>query len=171
MKYDSKKQLIDAIEDEHAKLLTIVDSIPRRRLTENGVWGDDWNAKDLLIHLTVWEQMFLRWYRDGLNERTPEMPEAGYTWRDVPELNRTIQRRYKRQSVAKTLTNFEESYLEILHTAQEIPEQDLLVSGRYSWTGRSTLASYLGANSSSHYRTAAKIFRRWIRTWETSQSR
>ncbi len=163
MKYASKGQLITAIEDEHTKLLKIVESIPPRRLTERGVWGDGWSTKDLLIHLTVWEQMFLRWYRTELEGRTPDMPEKGYAWRDTPELNRAIQRRYTRQSVATTLANLDESYCEILEVARSIPETDLLTVGRYRWTGKSTLATYLGANSSSHYRTAAKILRRWLR--------
>ena len=97
MKYSSKNEVLEAIEQEHAGLLTVVDVIPRRRLSASGVWGDGWSAKDLLIHLTVWEQMFLRWYRDGLDGRVPDVPEVGCTWRDVPELNRTIQRRHRRQ--------------------------------------------------------------------------
>lgn len=163
MKYTSKCQLINAIEDEHTKLLKIVESIAPRKLAEQGVWGDGWSTNDLLIHLTVWEQMFLRWYRAGIEGRTPDVPDKGYTWREVRELNRAIQRRYNRQSVATTLANFDESYCEILEVARSIPEIDLLTVGRYQWTGKSTLATYLGANSSSHYRTAAKILRRWLR--------
>ncbi|MEM8873214.1 MAG: ClbS/DfsB family four-helix bundle protein [Planctomycetota bacterium] len=167
MKYASKSQLINAIEDEHAKLLSIVESIPKRRFTEADVWGDGWNAKDLLIHLAVWEQMFLRWYNDELEGREPQVPDKDYRWRDTPELNRAIQRRHKRQSVATTLTNFARSYEEILHTARSIPEADLLTVGRFDWTGTSTLASYLGANSASHYRFASRVLRRWLRTTKT----
>ncbi|MEM8757854.1 MAG: ClbS/DfsB family four-helix bundle protein [Planctomycetota bacterium] len=172
MKYTSKTHLVSSIENEHARLVEVVFSLPRRRLTTKGVWGDQanggWSVKDLLIHLTVWEQMFLAWYRAGLAGETPAMPAAGYTWKDVPQLNRDIQRRHARKSVANTLVDFESSYTEILELARELPELDLLERHRVAWTGTSTLASYLGANSASHYRTATRIVRRWIKSQDES---
>ena len=162
MKYDSKRQLIAAIETEHELFVTLIESLPVRALSRRGVWGDDWNIKDLIIHLTQWEQMFLGWYRAGKAGDKPAMPAEGYTWRDVPELNRALQRRHQRMSVANALAAFHESYDELLACAESIPQKDLLTVGRYAWTGKSTLASYLGANSASHYRTAAKIIRKSI---------
>jgi hypothetical protein len=34
---------------------------------------------------------------------------------------------------------------------------------RFAWTGKNPLTTYLGANTCSHYRTATKILKRWLR--------
>jgi hypothetical protein len=46
--------------------------------------------------------------------------------------------------------------------ARFLAEAGLLEPGHFTWTGRLPLASFLGANNCSHYRTATKILRRWL---------
>jgi hypothetical protein len=47
--------------------------------------------------------------------------------------------------------------------ARGLPERELLEPGRFAWTGKNPLTTYLGANTASHYRTATKILKRWLR--------
>ena len=128
-----------------------------------GVWGDDWTAKDLFAHLTEWEQMFLGWYRDGLAGRKPSLPAPGFRWNETPRLNRAIWRKHRHASWPSVRRRFDASYVEILTLAESLPEEALLAPGSFAWTKANPLVTYLGANTASHYRTATKILKRWLR--------
>ena len=113
MKFESKRALVIAIETEHETFLDVASQIPLKRYTEPGVWGDDWTVKDLFIHLTEWEQLFLGWYRAGVAGEVVEIPAPGYKWNETPRLNRDIQRRTKRRAWRTARAAFNDSYREI----------------------------------------------------------
>ena len=48
---------------------------------------DGWTAKDVLAHLTAWEQRLLRWIERWRETGDPGRPEVGVTWAGF-ELNR-----------------------------------------------------------------------------------
>ena len=164
MKFQSKAELVAAIEREHDAFVALVDAQSPRSRTQAAVWGDDWTIKDLCAHLTEWEQMFLGWYRAGLEGREPALPAEGYKWNETPRLNEDIWRRHKRASWRHVREAFDTSYEEILSLARQLDESALLTPGTYPWTKKLPLMTYLAANTSSHYRTATKLVRRWLRT-------
>ena len=163
MKLTSKRELIEAIEREHRVFMEVTAPIPRARYEELGVWGDGWTLKDLFAHLTEWEQMFLRWYRVGLTGGTPALPAAGYRWNETPRLNRAIWEKHRHRSWRAVRRDFGRSYAEILELARSLTKRQLLTPGHFPWTKKLPLVSYLGPNTCSHYRTAAKIVKRWKR--------
>jgi hypothetical protein len=161
VKFGSKQELLDRIEMEHETFVGLADAVPRKRWKEAGVWGDGWTLHDLVAHLTEWEQMFLRWYREGLEGGTPALPAPGYKWTETPKLNRAIWKKHRARSVTKVREEFDASYEEILDVARRVPEEAIFTPGTFAWTGRNALVTYLGANTVSHYRTATKILKRW----------
>lgn len=163
MRFRSKRELLQSIRQEHDAFLAVAASIPRRRYSETGVWGDAWTIKDLFAHLTEWEQMFLGWYRQGMEGQDPPLPAPGYKWNQTPELNRAIWRKHRRKSWAKVSEAFDRSFAEIVSLAESLTEPELLEAGRVPWTRKLPLASYLAPNSCSHYRAATKILKRWLR--------
>lgn len=163
MRFGSKEDWIDSIETEHRRFVDLLGSIPRDRYLEEGVWGDGWNIRDLLAHLTEWEQMFLNWYRTGLAGDQPEMPVKGYKWSQTPALNRAIWEKFRNKPVEEVWVDFETSFDEIFSLAQGLSAKAMLEPAHFAWTGKNSLTTYLGANTTSHYRTATKILRRWLR--------
>jgi len=163
MKYASKRDLVASIEKEHRAFVELAESVPRARYKEAGVWGDGWTIHDLFAHLTEWEQMFLRWYREGLEGGAPALPAPGYKWNETPKLNRAIWKKHRRRATKRVLEEFDASYEEVLALARRLSEKELLEPGHFAWTKRNPLVTYLGANTSSHYRTARKILERWLR--------
>ena len=159
----SKAQLIETIEREHAALCALIESVPPKLRSAPDAWGDGWSVKDLVVHVTAWEQFFFSWYGGGKRGELVETPAPGYTWKETPRLNRDLQRKLARKSWKKALEEFDASYTKILRLAKRIDETELLEKGRYDWTGSSTVGNYLGTNTASHYRTAAKILKRWHR--------
>lgn len=163
MKFASKEELVASIEAEHQRFVELLSNIPADFYLVEGVWGDGWNIRDLLAHLTEWEQMFLSWFRDGQDGRQPDMPAKGFKWNQTPALNRAIWKKHKQRTVAEIMAEFETSYEEIFSLAQRLSAQELLEPGRFAWTGKNSLTTYLGANTVSHYRTATRILQRWLR--------
>lgn len=163
MKFASKRALIARIECEHAAFLELARKIPKARYREPGVWGDGWSACDLFAHLAEWQRMFLRWFEDGSAGRRPELPAPGYKWSETPALNRAIQRKYAGRSVARVLADFDAHHAEVLALVRRLPERDLLEPGRFAWTGKLPLASYVAPNTCGHYSAARKILARWLR--------
>jgi hypothetical protein len=164
VRYASKRALVDDIEREHVRLLDLLATIPASRRREPGVWGDGWTVSDLVAHLAEWQGMFLRWYRDGRAGRTPAMPAPGFTWRDTPALNRAIWRKHRHTSYRRALREFERSYDDVRTLASSLPPKALFTPGHLRWTGTAPLATYLSANTASHYRFARKVLTRWLRS-------
>ena len=164
MKFSNRQELLDNIEREHVAFLAQLQPVAKYRYREKGVWGDDWTIKDLLAHLTEWEQMFLRWYREGANGGKPAVPARGFKWNQTPLLNQVIYRRYKRKALDRVIDDFHASYREVYALAEGLSEEELFAPGHFPWTGENTLTTYLGANTFSHYRTATKILKRWKRS-------
>jgi hypothetical protein len=163
MRYASKEQLLSSIQGEHDRLLDLLDQFPRQQCRAPGVWGDEWTLKDLVAHLNEWHAIFLRWYRDGLAGREPDIPALGYKWNETPRLNRDIWEMHKDRSWRDVRAEFGRSYGEILELVQGLSEEELLRPGHFAWTGSNPLTTYLGANTCSHYRFAIKVIKRWQR--------
>jgi hypothetical protein len=155
-----KDRLLADIEREHRLLAQTITGLSAAALNTPGVVAQ-WSVKDVLAHLTAWEQMFLGWYRAGQRGETPAVPAPGYTWRDLDALNDSLFRRSRRRKPAAVLTDFALSYAQVLGAVTAMPEADLLAPGRYAWLGGGNLYGYIQANSSHHYRWARGLIRRW----------
>jgi hypothetical protein len=155
-----KDRLLADIEREHRLLAQTFTGLSAAALSTPGVVGE-WSVKDLLAHLTAWEQMFLRWYRAGQRGETPAVPAPGYTWRDLHALNDSLYRRSRRRQATAVLTDFALSYAQVLGAVTAMPEADVLAPARYPWLGDGNLYGYIQANTSHHYRWARGLIRRW----------
>jgi hypothetical protein len=78
-------------------------------------------------------------------------------------LNRAIWRKHRRKSLKKIREEFDSSYDAILTLVEGLSGRELLVPGVFAWTGTYPLTTYLGPNTCSHYRTATKILKRWLK--------
>lgn len=118
--------------------------------------------KDVLAHLTTWEQLVLCWYRAGGKGETPHLPLEGYTWRQIPELNQMFYLRDKDKPLADVLQDFHASYQEIADTIQAIDEVEMFTPEIYPWTNKNAMGTYFVSATSSHYAWAIKEIRKCL---------
>lgn len=163
MRFTSKQELIEAIEESHRALVELASSIPKSRYREAGVWGDDWTVQDLFSHLTAWQRMFLGWHRDGRDRGQPALPAPGYKWNQTPDLNRALWKQHRRKALETVLDEFRSTHDEVLSLVRRLSQKELLAPGHFAWTGQHPLTTYLAPNTCSHYRWAAKILKRWLK--------
>ena len=161
----AKSELLEQIQFERGKLEETLAALNKKQMTTSGVTDTGWAVKDVLTHLIAWEQMCLSWYKAGLRGETPALPAPGLTWRDLPKLNDQIFKKNRRRSLDDVLAEFQASYRQMLKTVKAMPEADLTELGRYAWTGQKwTVGNFIAASTSSHYRWARTLIRKWAKT-------
>lgn len=162
-KQKNKAELLKDIDSEHRRLEKTLALLTQKDMTQRGVVGE-WSVKDILAHLSAWEQLFLRWYRAGLQGGRAEKNPVGMSTKAIDALNLEIFNQYRRTSLKHVLTQFQNSYQQILGIVHAIPEEDMFTSGRYEWTNKWTLADYIAGNTCNHYRWANSKIRQWLKT-------
>lgn len=154
-KHTTKDALLGAIGDERADLEASYANLSPDEMTRADAM-DDWSVKDILAHLTDWEQRLLDWYAMGVRGEKPQLPAPGMTWGDLAKLNRQGYERHRDQSLAAVLAESRDSYGQVLALVEGMPEEEIFAPGRYAWTGKRGLATYIAANTCEHYAWARK---------------
>jgi hypothetical protein len=159
----TKQALYEMIEFEREKLLQALDPLTDQQMEMPGAC-EAWSVKDILSHLTDWEQRGLRWYRAGLKGEVLKTPDENYNWRELPELNHEIYLKYKDKALADVRHDFKASFEEMMGAIDGMTEEELFTPGFYAWTGNSLLRDYVNANTASHYRWATKLIKKCVRS-------
>ncbi len=158
----NKQELYDVIEKERTKLLAALDLLTDAQMTLPGACGA-WAVKDILSHLTDWEQRGLRWYRAGKRGEVPKTPDDDYNWRQLPALNEAIYQQYQDRPLPEVRTAFQKSFEETMSVIDSMTEEELFTPKVYAWTNNNLLRDYVNANTASHYRWATKLIRKFAR--------
>ena len=148
-----KTQLIAEIQSEREELETTLEAFSQEQMTHPLLEGG-WTLKDLLAHITVWEQRMVRWVEITLRDEVPEMLPKGLTWSDE-DLNKWNQQTYlemKDKPLGEVLADFESSYRQALAVAQQATQEQLFDKDRYAWRGGRPLYIMVAANTSWHYK-------------------
>lgn len=155
-----KLRLLDLIRMEHAFLRRALAGLSPDELAAPGVVGE-WSVKDILAHITTWEQRFLAALTVVERGRVPEWPEAGYTWDDLDALNARDYQANRERPLGEVWADFERSYTAVLDRVLGLPDEVLLTPGYYPWTEDWPLWRYLDSNAGEHYREHAEQIRQW----------
>jgi hypothetical protein len=121
-----------------------------------------WSAKDVLAHLYEWQQMFLSWYQSGLEGKNPVMPAEGYKWSQTPELNELIYQKHHEQPLEDVIFLLHLSHEQMLNLVASLSEDEIFSPGRFSWTRKNALSTYLIPCTSSHYHWARTEMRKGL---------
>jgi len=161
----TKQELNESIELEREKLNQALEKLTDAQIELPGAC-EKWAVKDILSHLVDWEQRGLRWYQAGLKGEVPKTPDDNFNWRELPALNHEIYLQHKDLSLAEVRQNYQESFDEMMTVIDSMTEEELFTPQFYEWTGNGLLRDYVNANTSSHYRWASKLIRKFAKTIE-----
>lgn len=157
----TKEELIDLSTKNYDALFTYINSLPvDEQEAEFSPGTMNRNIRDVLAHLHHWHIMMLAWYKIGMKGEKPDMPAKGYTWKTVPDLNKSIWEKYRGVSVSEVIIMFTESFKEIQKIIIQHTDNELFEKKRYKWTGTTSLGAYLVSATSSHYDWAVKLMKR-----------
>jgi hypothetical protein len=160
---EQARERYDALQAELAGL-------PLEEMVEAGIVGE-WSVKDVLAHLTAWQQMTHAWYQAGKRGETPITPSEKYTWREIPALNQEIYENHRDRPLDEVKREFVASHRETLDLIETTTDDELFTPKVYAWTKSTTLGSYLTSATSSHYEWARKEIRRGFKAKRKQQGR
>ncbi len=92
--------------------------------------------------------------------KKPNMPAKGYTWKTLPDLNKSIQKKYENVELKKVSAMLNEPFNELQKVIHKHSDNELFEKRKYKWTGTTSLGSYLVSATSSHYEWAFKLIKK-----------
>jgi hypothetical protein len=145
-----KQQVLRKIHTAWAAFEASYSGLPDSKLTEPGVVGD-WSVKDLLAHLTTWEQEALKYLPVILAGKRPPRYSTQYGGLDA--FNALVSEQKQSQSLAEVRAQSAETHRRLLDYLQTAPESQFAQPTPFRH--RLRLETY------SHYNLHAKMIRAW----------
>ena len=157
----TKVILLAETEKRRNELTAMLGGMSREQLLWPGAYG--WSAKDHVAHLAEWERLLFFWYDAGIRGENPPVPAPGYTWATIDALNKEIHDRHRDDQLEHVLADWQATSRQLIALTQGISEADLYTLGRYPWTGRGTLASFVYECGPNHYRWSMVEIKRGLK--------
>jgi len=157
----TKDELIEQSQKAYQKLNEFIDSFfDEEKNTDFPAGTLNRNIRDVVAHLHHWQLMLLGWYKVGMTGEKPDMPAKGYTWKDLPEFNKGVQKMYTTIDLSKARTLLKESFESVQKLIQKHSNEELFEKKRYVWTGSTSMGAYFVSAVSSHYDWGYKLIKR-----------
>ena len=134
---ERKTHLLQLMQTEHDTLITLLHSLSEEQMLRPHITGD-WSIKDVLAHLTWWEQETISEIVHGV-ELDPGL--QGEPW-NTEKANRLMVEAERLTPLADVLTAFHNSYRQMYHVVEEMSEDTLADEDLYT---------HLLDNTGSHY--------------------
>lgn len=146
----NRQQLLDRLEKAWTALEASYAGLPEAQLTEPGVTGD-WSVKDILAHVTTWEEEALKYL--PLIAEGDKPPRYSVQYGGIDAFNAQMAEQKRALSLAEVLRQLDETHHRLIATIDSAPEA--LFTVETPWRRRLRLDSY------SHYPLHARAIREW----------
>ncbi len=138
----TKAALLAAIQADHDKLLSLVDSLTAAQLEQPGVIVD-WSVKDILAHLAAWHGRLI--------QRVRGEPEGGADEK-TSAFNQQVYQANAGRPLTAVRADFDASYQQVLALAHSLSPSKV-----QTWWPAFAL------NIHNHYRWASAPIRKWLK--------
>jgi hypothetical protein len=157
----TKQTVLENILREREALEKTLAGLTDDQMTQPGV-ESDWSVKDILAHITDWEQRMVRWIEQSELGEIPERPAPGMTWNDLDRLNEQTYLFHKDEPLDEVLSDFYTSYQQSLKTVKDMPEEDLIEPQRFEWREGDPMWHMVAANTWWHYNEHNETIQNWL---------
>lgn len=145
-----KEQLLERLDRAWTELTDAYAGLSGVQLAAPGVAGD-WSVKDILAHVTTWEEEALKHLPHILAGETP--PRYSVTYGGIDAFNALMTERKRALSVAEVLRQLDETHRQLVAYVQQAPEEQFTRETRFR--RRLRLDTY------SHYPIHARMIAEW----------
>jgi len=164
----TKADLIQAANDQFAKLWTLIDEMSDEEKSADIVPNErDKNVRDVLVHLYEWHCLLLNWIRSNTNRNPAPFLPVPYNWKTYPQMNVVFWEKHQSTSYTDAETMLEKTHKEVLALIETFSNEALFSKGTFDWTGTTTLGSYCVSATSSHYDWAIKDIKKALKKYRT----
>jgi hypothetical protein len=144
------QQLLERLDKAWSDLQESYAGLPDAALVEAGVTGD-WSVKDILAHVSTWEEEALKHLPHILEGERP--PRYSTQYGGIDAFNALMTEKKRRLSLAEVLRQLDETHTRLIEFVQSAPEEQITRESRFR--RRVRLDTY------SHYQLHARAIREW----------
>ncbi|MBN2472198.1 MAG: ClbS/DfsB family four-helix bundle protein [Anaerolineae bacterium] len=163
-----KQRLLDLNRVEHDFLRRTVELLPPEMQTTAEIMPD-WTVKDILAHVTGWEQHFIAQAEAATQGDPVDRPVSGYTEEVIDRMNAASHAASKDTPLDEVMAAFERSFFAFQRTISRLPDEALFTPGYFDFTGKHCLYQFAEANGWHHYREHAEMIRAWLAAQEAAR--
>jgi hypothetical protein len=150
-----KKQLIRMLKEVFEAWESELAKLNEEQLTTPGYVEKDRSIKDILAHLTGWQQVSVARLQAALEDKEPDYPRWSPELDVVHETNNDavnawIYGAYSARSWAEVHGEWRDRFHYVLQLAEAIPEEDWFVVGKPAWLGEYKLSAVLEGSHEHH---------------------
>jgi hypothetical protein len=151
---DDKIQTISMLKEEFNRWEELLNRIREEEITTPNLIGS-MSIKDIVAHLTVWQQINVARLEGALHNQKPEYPEWHPEFdpeseEDLAKINAWIYESRHEQPWSDIHREWKERFLHLLELAEAIPEKDLVEVGKYPWLKEYPLSAVLLGSFEHH---------------------
>lgn len=146
----NRQQLLKRLDTAWTDFNASYAGLPDSDLTEPGVTGD-WSVKDILAHITTWEEEALKHLPHIMEGGRP--PRYSTTYGGIDAFNALMTEQKLGLSLSETRAQLDETHHQLIDFIQNVPEEHFTRETRFR--RRLRLDTY------SHYPIHAKAIRAW----------
>ena len=146
----NREQLLKRLNTAWTALKESYAGLSASQMMEAGVTGD-WSVKDILAHVSVWEEEALKHLPHILKGERP--PRYSVTYGGIDAFNALMMEEKRKLSLGVVLEQLEETHQRLIYYIQGAPEEQFTQETRFR--RRIRLDTY------SHYPIHAKAIQEW----------
>src|SRR5689334_6187637 len=144
-------RLLGRLDQAWAELLASYAGLPERQLTVPGVQGR-WSVRDIIAHVTTWEQEALTHLPHILEGGRP--PRYSTTYGGIDAFNARTTEHKRHLTLAEVISQRDDIHAQLVQYVQRAPEEELTRETRFR--RRLRLDTY------GHYPKHAAAIRAWV---------
>jgi len=160
MDIPEKSDLISTIQQARQELERLLSEIPEEDMRKPGVSGD-WSIKDLLAHLTAWQDFTMYRLRYAEEGTLPPIPPL-VSEDDFDKQNEKYFSQHQDTSLADVLINFRNTHQKMLAYIHQMDESFLNSKLPEEWFGGGSVIRLIMANTSWHDIEHLASIEKWL---------
>jgi uncharacterized protein (TIGR03083 family) len=146
----NRQQLLNKIEKAWAEIKESYAGLSDAQLTEPGAMGD-WSVKDILAHVTTWEQEALKYLPLILQGGRP--PRYSVEYGGIDAFNAQMMEEKRGLSLSDVLRQLDETHRRLIDYVESAPEEQITRETRFR--------RRLRFDTYRHYREHAEVISEW----------
>jgi hypothetical protein len=158
----NKAQLLSRIQTARAPLDAMLAQLTDEQMTQPGVEGKS-SVKDILAHITTWEQHCVRRLQAALHDGKAEVYVVAPGEPDGTDaVNELMFEKNQQLSLRQVLSDFHQSLQEVLQTVERISEKALLDPIGLAQVFGYPVERVIGSDTFVHYPEHIESIRTWL---------
>ena len=159
----TKGQLLDKIHQERERFEETIVKLTKDQMMEPGL-EDGWSVKDILGHISVWENRMVEWLVQALDGEVPELLTPGRSWDDLDDMNKKSYTENQAKSLSLILSEFQASFPKAVQAVEDTPEVALIDPLQFDWREGRPLWKIVAANTYWHYKEHGEQIISWTKS-------